>query len=372
MTDPLDKIFAELDGKRGRPKPPPAQLERLTVNTDTKALATWWMQATAGVNYWRAQVPARVLPGEAIQLRYNDLQPSGGGVVIPRQRGNTAIWCFPGSATRGIIMRAQQEAGFRVLIEVDDNYLVTTTHQQALIATGNSSWSNKLDTSPNDAHSVEAHKRLVAFADGIIVTTETLADAYRQVHDHVYVCRNSVDPQDWPTPEKPGDGVFRVGYAASASHLYDAADITRALSWAAAQPNVEVVIYGLRHDWPFPHTQVPWTTDLTEYRKSLALLDVGLCPLRSSAWTDCKSDVKAMEYAMAGAASVVSRTPPYDGWVDSPRALTAETPKDFLRAVKWCVQNQDGARELARNAHEYVLGHRTIEHEIPRWREAVQ
>jgi hypothetical protein len=42
------------------------------------------------------------------------------------------------------------------------------------------------------------------------------------------VCRNSIDPLDWPEPEKPTDGVFRVGYAASASHLYDAADIDRA------------------------------------------------------------------------------------------------------------------------------------------------
>lgn len=350
---------------------PPAQLERLAANVDTDLKATWWMQQTPGTTYWRGTVPAKYLPGQVLSLTTADLKRNGDRIVVPRQRSLTAIWQFPGSGVRGILMRALQVAGFRVLVEVDDNYFLTTTHQQRLIAEGRSSWQKNLDLSGEDKHSIEAHRRICEFADGIIVTTETLAEAYREVNDNVYVCRNSIDLADWPVPQKRYDGVFRIGYAASASHLYDAADIERALSWAAAQPGVEVWMYGLSRDWSFPHKQVPWTTNLAQYRRSLQALDVGLCPLRASGWTDCKSDVKVLEHSMAGAMSIVARRPPYAEWHDTDLALTADTPKDFLRHVKWCVQNQDGVRAIAKDAKQKIINERLIDQEIAQWRQAV-
>lgn len=344
----------------------PATLEKTRENTDTRFLATWWAQRPGGNWYWRADVPARHLPGIVRGLEHRDLERTGPNtVVMPRQRGETAIWCYPGNASRGVLMRSLQLAGFRVLVEVDDDYLIGPP----MVPNGSTEWKRRINPH-EDIYSYEAHARIAEFADGIIVTTERLAQAYRDVNDHVYVCRNSVDPQDWPEPEKPNDGIFRIGYSASHSHWFDANEVTRALSWAAAQPGVEVVIFGLKRDWQFPVTQVPWTRDLAEYRRSLSVLDVGVCPLRPGPWADCKSDVKAMEYAMAGSAAIVSRTEPYREWHDQPFALTADTPKDFLRHVKWLVANQDAARELAANALNYVTENRFITQEIPKWRAA--
>lgn len=300
-------------------------------------------------------------------LRFDDLREFKGDIVMPRQRSQTAIWAYPGNATRGIIMRSMQQAGFRVLVEVDDNYLIGSPP----VPRAKSDWQFKLDTSLNDKHSLEAHERLASFVDGVIVTTEQMAKAYRKVNEHVYVCRNSVDPDDWEELNKPNDGIFRIGYAASLSHWFDANDVQRALAWAAEQKGVEVVMFGLDPKWLFKYKHVPWTKDLAEYRRSLQILDVGLCPLREGPWADCKSDIKLMEYGMSGAASIVAARPPYADWIDTDEALTARTPKDFLKQVKWCVANQDGVREIADRAQRKIIAERTIETEIERWKEAV-
>lgn len=264
------------------------------------------------------------------------------------------------------MMRGMQQAGFRVMIEVDDNYLISAPHLQSK----SREWNMRIDPK-QDTYSHEAHERLCGFVDGVICTTETLAEAYRQVNDNVFVCRNSVDPDDWPEPVKPDDGVLRIGYAASHSHLYDAAEIRRALSWAADQRKVEIVMFGLDPKWSFPYTIVPWTKDLAEYRRSLQILDVSMCPLRAGKWADSKSDIKLMEAAMAGACSVISDRPPYSEWVDTPEALTARTPKEFLKQVKWLVGNRDAVRGLADACKARVMRERTIHTEIERWREAV-
>lgn len=356
-----------------RTPPEPAFLHKIPENTETDLVATWWPQKRGGNSYYRCEIPAKHLPGITVDLMFSALRRTGpGSVVMPEQRGETSIWSYPATATRGILMRSMQLGGFHVMIEVDDNYLVSSTFQDSLIAHGRSPWHRGYDRSEEDRPSLEAHREIVSFVDAIIVATEPLAEAYRQVHDTVHLCRNSIDTEDWPEPEKPNDGVFRIGYAGSTSHVYDFLDITRALSWAAQQPNVEVVVFGeqLAKNAGFPCRVVPWTNDLSEYRASLSLLDIGLCPLRRSAWTDCKSDLKALEYSMAGAAAVVSESPPYQEWVDTDRCLTARTPKEFLKHVKWLVKNQDAAKELAAKSRDYVTGERLIQHEIHKWEAA--
>jgi hypothetical protein len=359
--------YHEIRGKVRDAKLAYSRPARLIVDSTSSLLATWWGQKPGGNWYWRCEVPARHLPGDVLPLRTGDLvQVDEKTIRMPRQKGPAAIWQFPGNTSRAILCSAQQAAGLRVLVEVDDNYLVFSPQ----VPGGDTSWKSKIKQDPG-GHSLEAHRKVAEFADGIIVTTEELAKAYREVNDNVYVCRNSVDLADWPEPDKPDDGVFRIGYAASHSHFWDIADVYRALSWAAEQKGVEVVMYGLDPGWSFPYRQVPWTKNLALYRESLSLLNVGVCPLREGTWADAKSDIKLMEYGMAGAASIVARRPPYSEWTDTPEAFTADDPKGFLKHVRFLVQNQDAAREVAAKAKARVLAERTIQHEIERWREAV-
>jgi hypothetical protein len=136
---------------------------------------------------------------------------------------------------------------------------------------------------------------------------------------------------------------------------------------------VEVVLIGLGASggkpwYKFPYKHCAWSQDLSVYKRFLLDIDVGLCPVVGTPWAMCRSDLKALEYGMAGAYPIVSDVPPYDT-VDVPKAKTA---KDFLREVQWMVRNQDEARSLARGWRQHVLENRTVKGNIDRWRTAIQ
>jgi Glycosyl transferases group 1 len=331
-------------------------------------LATFWTQATAGVNYYRADLPARHLPGKTVRFESRDIQPLDGevedAVHFPRQEG-AAVWMFPGNTTRALAMTEMHLQGMRVLVEVDDNYTVAPPLPQL------STWLTTRDKSGADQHSYEIHRRIVQSkaCHGVIVSTPKLAEVYSQLHKNVYVCPNSVDPDDWDDdPPHQADGVLRIGWAGSASHAYDLAEIRPALDWASRQKDVEVVILG-QLELSIEHRQIPWTDSLAEYRQNVQALDVILCPLRSNQWADCKSDVKSLEGAMAGALPVVSRTEPYRPWWD--KGFVAESRKDWLRIAKHLVGNREQTAQAAKDARAYVLAERTIAKNITAWREAI-
>jgi hypothetical protein len=327
--------------------------------------ASWYTQLTEGVNHYRAILPARHLPGKTVERSPWMVKRhwSGVGWEVPEQEG-AAIWLFPGTTATALVMRELQTQGYPLMVEVDDLYFVPPPVH------GLTHWERRYDGS--DKHSYEIHRKIVPWVDGVTVSTERLAVEYRPWNPRVTVCPNAIDPDEWePEPEHQPGGVLRVGWAASDSHAYDANLIDRALAWASQQDGVEVVIMGIElAQFSFPHRHIPFAPVLDYYR-ALQNIDVMLCPLKPSRWADCKSDIKAVEGAMAGAVPVVSRTEPYRPWWDGP-AMVAETPKDYLKAVKYLAAHRDEARDMAAKAREYVLAERAFPAAVEPWREAVE
>ncbi len=332
---------------------------------------TFWIQATPGTTYWRCVIPAKALGGQAIPLLPEDTRGT-----FPNQYG-PAVWQFPGNPGRGRIMKAMREHGIPVFVEVDDNYLV-----DAMAIPGvKPNWITKVDPDNPDMSSREFHRVIVENAcDGVIVSTNHLKKYYDKRHENVHVCLNSVDPDDWPEPEKPDDGVLRIGYAFSTSHYWDWKYIIPALEYAASQKDVEVVLIGMPPPFAalnrFKYVNLKWSDNLEEYRKNLGILDVGFAPIRPGHWADSRSDIKAMEYAMAGAMTVASPTESYTAWGDEeglPRVCLMpleNTPKAWLKIITWLLKNRDVVPEIAQEAKDYVIDQRTIATGVESWREA--
>lgn len=352
-----------------------------------KPTHTFWQQATPGTSYWRCHISAKALGAQSIKLNEQDFQkeviisPFGekietGELLFPRQYG-TAVWQFPGNPTRQRIIRQMQDRGIRCLVESDDNYTIPHPGIPGVI----SEWKAKQGDGAEHT-SRQVHVQVCAEADGIIVSTPWLEKFYSQFDCPVYVCPNSIDPDDWPEPEKPDDGVLRIGFAYSSSHYYDLAYIWDALEWAAQQPKVEVLLMGAI----FPEmaafnrlrfVHLPWQNNLADYRKHLQLFDVGLCPVRPGDWHNSRSDIKAMEYAMSGAVSVCAPTESYKPWrhLDSEACLFPDErnrPKDWLKTVKYIVSNRDLISQFAMKAKEHILSKRTIESSKHLWLEALE
>lgn len=332
---------------------------------DGHLLATWWRQLSPGTYYWRNVLPARFLPGQVLDLKTRDLQPSDHeiGVQFPRQMG-VAVWPFAANATRGALMAAQQELGYRVLLEADDNYFIPPP-------TMGRGWQLDFDRTGNDNHSFKAHARIAEWVDGVIVSTEPLAELYGQVNQNIYLCPNQTDPADWDEPEKPQDGVLRVGWAASHSHIPDVPLVRRALAKAADHPNTHVLVYGLADVVKFPGRvrRVGWTDTLADYRRSMQQLDVGICPLVETPWSVCKSAIKAYEYALCAALPIVQDSIVYEPYQGP--TIRCRTASDWQEALRWCVNHPDEARQMGREARAYVLEHHDIRDHMRPWREAI-
>lgn len=328
--------------------------------------ATLYHQTTPATKYWRILLPAKYLPGKTLEASKLTVRhyTKTNKLTFPQLRGDAAILQFPGDNGSALCAMAMESQNKRLLIEVDDNYIDYGDELWRKRA----SWGRSIGESP---HTVKGHVWIAEHSSGVIVTTRALAEAYSRVNDNIYICRNSIDPSDWPDPA-PRDNTFRIGWYASNSHDRDAPLVAKALSWASRQPGVEVINVGHDPGWRFRRTQVPWTNNFLAQRRYLRTLDVGVAPISMTPLAKYRSDLKALEYAMGGAMPILQACEVYWDWQDRPFAGWCSTPGDWMAAVKWAVANQDEVRDRARQAREYVLQHRTFGTEIERWRQAVE
>lgn len=333
---------------------------------DTEPVATFWRQGTEGTYYWRLLIPARHLPARVNSLTHADTRRN----CMERQDG-PAIWQFLGDLERTKFAAAIQTRGVKSMMEVDDNYLVPAPTAPGI----KSPWVVSIRDSfaiGASGYSNQAHRLLLPSIDGLIVSTDELANQYDGlVPAGIHVCPNSIDPADWaPVEHGHTDRKLVVGYSGSDSHFYDLALVERALGYAATRATL-MKLGAHQNRWRWPHEQFPWTDDLASFRRALQGLDIGLCPLKRSRWHDSKSDIKAMEYVMAGAIPIVQAdSPVYSEW--AARTLSASTPKQWERAVKEAIgMTADERHALWKSLHDYVLGERTIDKHIHKWRAAL-
>lgn len=318
--------------------------------------------ASDGGAYVRCELPARVLEARVVQLTNDDLKTSEGGAVsmrLPSPLPEVAVFQFPGTTGHALIIAKLQEMGVRVLIDVDDDYL--NGHP-----THGSRWIKGLPTS-DDYASYEVHRRIASFCDGVICSTPELAARYHELN-RTWVIPNTVDPGDWPyKPDAYKDpDEITVGWAGSPSHFEDLHLIQKALR-RATEDRARVVLAGYDPKWHRQeYERVRWTDSLADYRRLLCSFDIGLAPLQRGPWEDCKSDLKALEYAMAGAAPVLSWVPAYDGWHHRGAQLKFSVD-DFVYAVRSLIRNQDVRRRNASRARHYVLRERGPELLAERW-----
>ena len=334
-------------------------LYQRVVGERPKLEASFYHQATFAQTYHRCLLPARYLPGQAIDFPHAEVL-SEDSFCFPQHQG-TAVYQFPGDVARAVMMCEMRESGIRVLIEADDSYFEAGPYDNG--------WEENVNSEGKPSRAW-FRKCLQEFSDGVIVTTDHLAGRYSNLNPNVFVCPNQIDSADWPEPEKPSDGTLRIGWFASPSHARDAVLIRPALEWASRQPNVEVVLVGLDPGWRFKRTQIPWSNDMGVYRKLIQLLDIGLAPVVQTPWAQCRSDLKALEYAAAGVCSVLSDAVPFKPYEGA--CFRAKTAKDFTNVVKHLVGNPDEAAGVAQEARTHVLEKRTMEQNVHLWRDAIE
>lgn len=306
--------------------------------------ATFQVSASEAQAYLRAILPARYLPG-AVRCAAFDAT----GQI---DKSPTTILLHPGVRAEEYMLPLLRKQGKRVLVDVDDDYL-----SPSLVP-----WLRKTNMEKVAQVWVDnqaAHRRVVAAADGVICASAVLAEKYAKVNPNVIVIPNTVDEADWELPLKIEDGEIRVGWAAASQHAPDAYLVEPAMRWASQQPGVRVCMIGLDPEWDFDYTHYGYTRSVQHYRDVLSVLDVGLAPLHPSRMNDGKSDLKWMDYTMAGALTIASREAPYASIRHGEDGLVAKTPKQFLRNLQAALDDPEGTMRMIRAARERVLMERS-------------
>jgi cephalosporin hydroxylase/glycosyltransferase involved in cell wall biosynthesis len=186
-----------------------------------------------------------------------------------------------------------------------------------------------------DATVRDSFKVNLAASDLVTVSTPVLAEVMGRYNPNVVVLPNFID-SDLLYLDRPRRDRITVGWAGGQSHLLDWAHVMHPIGEVLrANPQVDVHFVGLDYS---PVLELgrevrytPWHPDVWDYFKGIDF-DIGLCPLASSPFNDCKSHIKALEYMALGVPVIASDRPAY-------RDLVVDG------VTGWLVRNEDEWRE---------------------------
>lgn len=224
-------------------------------------------------------------------------------------------------------------------------------------------------------------KRLTRNAEtarAVTVSTEPLADVLRTMNPNVHVLPNYIDEAllEWRRPKRDQ---LVVGWAGSATHAVDFADAQAPLKrYFAKHPQVEFHLIGelgfakgVADALRVNTTIMAWQPSVDDYHRSIDF-DIGLAPLASNHFNDCKSAVKALEYAALGIPVVASDFGPYREFVrDGETGFLCRTDHDWFRALRTLTEDDELRDAMGKRAREYAAEH-TIQKNAWRWAEAYE
>jgi glycosyltransferase involved in cell wall biosynthesis len=335
-----------------------------------------WPADDGGCGYYRMAWPARALIDQGVDI---DLRMPGDGSGldgvfdevdgVERLVGlhsqpdfDVLVLQRPLDVVRADVVGVLQQAGVRVVVEIDDCF--ETIHPR------NTSWrSTHPRTSPhrNRDHLARACRQ----ADLVVCTTAMLAHRYGR-HGRVAVVPNYVPARylDIDAGEHRS-----VGWTGSlATHPTDLQVTRGAVARAVRDAGVPFRVVGtgagVRTALGLDHE--PQTTgwvSLDEYPERMAETGVGIVPLDDIAFNHAKSALKMMEYAALGVPAVASPTADNVRMHAAGIGLMAAKPKHWYSHLRKLLASAEARADLAGRGREVMAGF-TIENNAHRWLDA--
>lgn len=259
-------------------------------------------------------------------------------------------------------MKAMRYSGKRVIYDIDD----------ALWDLDPSHPAYSFYNQPKVKRGIEACVRV---ADLVTTSTESLAEKLGNLNPRVVVLPNMLPDEVWPfSGAKPQNSEHViVGWAGGHTHFADLKLIrTVVAETLEAYPNVEVVCAGFKPTPFAAHPRLslaPWVP-IEEYSAVIRGFDIGLSPLVDSAFNKSKSDLKALEYSMAGIPVVASKVEAYQSFVkDGETGFLVETPEQWREALGKLIEDC-GLREKMGGSANTLARERLISGNVGMWLEA--
>lgn len=209
---------------------------------------------------------------------------------------------------------------------------------------------------------------LLGKATMVVAPSAHLADKVRTFNSNVYVFPNAVSAERWVEPLPRAEQVV-IGFAGTSTRLREMQMINEALArihndyagrvkfvmWGNCPPELK----GKRDV-----REVDSYVSYAEYFDKLASyrIDIGLAPLVADPFSESKSDLKWVDYAITGACTVASDVGSYAWLKDS--GMASVVPNDvesWYQAIAKLIEEPELRRKQAEAARDYLRKERLLE-----------
>ena len=195
-------------------------------------------------------------------------------------------------------------------------------------------------------------------ANHLIVSTDWLAEKYKDLCPCVTVIPNAIDFEIWDQLEdhrKPGR--IRIGWAGGQPHEKDLKVLTKVIPVILAKyKNVDFMFLGHFPDYLETGERVhhiqKWYS-IYDYPKEISKLgiDIGVAPLRDNQFNRAKSNLRFLEYSALGIPTVASPVEPFNKNFLGLQALEAD---EWIDKLSLLIENEDYRLKMGRGAKAFV------------------
>lgn len=211
-------------------------------------------------------------------------------------------------------------------------------------------------------------REAVALCDRFIVSTEPLADAYRDLSSDIRVVKNAIDMRLWGdlTPLRGQGRKPRVGWAGGVSHTGDLEMIAEVV--AALADEVDWVFMGMCPDKLRPHVkEFHAGVAIDRYPAALAALnlDLALAPLEINHFNECKSNLRLLEYGVLGYPVIATDITPYQGGF--PVTLVKNRTRDWVAAIREQLSDMNALANAGDRLRQHVVDNWSLENRLDEW-----
>lgn len=257
------------------------------------------------------------------------------------------------------MIRLLQEQGITVLYEIDD-YL----HGIPKVAHHDF----KHNYSKETLRDIESCMRI---CDGLICSTDYIAQRYATFNEHVYVCRNGLDLSRYALtlPKRPTTNIVWAGGTGHGDAAIDwlsmVAVLMRDYEEVCAITIGQSFADGIAKHFPGRAWSIPWTL-VDIYPAAMTHGDIAIAPAGKGLWFKGKSDLRWLE---AGALGMPCVADPgvYPDIEHGVTGFHASTKEEAYEQLEDLILDPDLRLQVGANARAYVREHRSIGKMAGQW-----
>ena len=360
---------------------------------------TYFLRDDGGCGYYRMKLPLRTMAFSEPQMKIAELVPGDDLTKFEKALENTEVTVIPRLCEPKFMLltdELRREYGVKIIVDHDDNmfkvsplsphyYDVGLENAQVQIETGETVpiWEDgkNIDLKANRKR-VDNFKAALEQADAVTVTTDILADIYKEYNSNVKVLPNCIDTDLWQLlPLLPHKGI-RMGWFGGHSHYQDwyllknvipkVLKKYKELTLVAMGSLWESTLKGVNPDQVEFHNWV--ATPAYPYKAAILDLDFAIIPLEDNEFNRCKSPIKWVEMGALNVPSVSSYVSPYAEVATEENGIFIENNDEDLwfEGISMMVEDSLARIKYGQEANKYVRENYDIWKNYPMWKEAYQ